>query len=232
MDAHSFMPQVEVLSVADSGRRRRWSAAEKIRIVEESLSRPRSGAATARRYDISRTLLTRWRKEYRAGLLGQEPSVAFARVMIAAAPPRVEAPGSPEPETACAETLAITLVNGRQVADRRRRDRHGRAGAAASGSGSGMIAFPQGAKVWLAGGATDMRKGMNGLALLVQQARLGELGLRHRDLRRNRRRDQAGLDRGDLIYCRSMPEARLALAWSEVVSAPDGSKALRTRPAP
>ncbi len=32
-----------------------------------------------------------------------------------------------------------------------------------------MIAFPPGAKVWLAGGATDMRKGMNGLALLVQQ---------------------------------------------------------------
>ena len=32
-----------------------------------------------------------------------------------------------------------------------------------------MIAFPPGAKVWLAGGATDMRKGMNGLALMVQQ---------------------------------------------------------------
>ena len=32
-----------------------------------------------------------------------------------------------------------------------------------------MIAFSPGAKVWLAGGATDMRKGMNGLALLVQQ---------------------------------------------------------------
>ncbi len=32
-----------------------------------------------------------------------------------------------------------------------------------------MIAFPPGARVWLAGGATDMRKGMNGLALLVQQ---------------------------------------------------------------
>ena len=31
-----------------------------------------------------------------------------------------------------------------------------------------MIAFPPGAKVWLAGGATDMRKGMNGLALLVR----------------------------------------------------------------
>jgi transposase len=32
-----------------------------------------------------------------------------------------------------------------------------------------MIAFPPGVKVWLPGGATDMRKGMNGLALLVQQ---------------------------------------------------------------
>lgn len=115
MDAHSFIPQVEVLSVTDSGRRRRWSAAEKIRIVEESLSRPRSGAVTARRHDISRTLLTRWRKEYREGLLGQEPSTAFAPVMIAAEPTMAEARGSPEPETACADTLEITLVNGRQV---------------------------------------------------------------------------------------------------------------------
>jgi transposase len=35
MDDHSFVSQVEVLSVTDSGRRRRWSLAEKIRIVEE-----------------------------------------------------------------------------------------------------------------------------------------------------------------------------------------------------
>lgn len=32
-----------------------------------------------------------------------------------------------------------------------------------------MIAFPAGAKVWIAGGATDMRFGMNSLALKVQQ---------------------------------------------------------------
>ena len=32
-----------------------------------------------------------------------------------------------------------------------------------------MIAFPAGAKVWLAGGATDMRSGMNSLALKVQE---------------------------------------------------------------
>lgn len=32
-----------------------------------------------------------------------------------------------------------------------------------------MIAFPAGMRVWLAGGATDMRRGMNGLALQAQQ---------------------------------------------------------------
>ena len=33
-----------------------------------------------------------------------------------------------------------------------------------------MIPFPGAARVWLATGRTDMRKGMNGLALLVQEA--------------------------------------------------------------
>lgn len=33
-----------------------------------------------------------------------------------------------------------------------------------------MIAFPAGVKVWIAGGVTDMRRGMNTLALQVQQA--------------------------------------------------------------
>ena len=32
-----------------------------------------------------------------------------------------------------------------------------------------MIAFPAGVKVWIAGGATDMRRGMNTLALQVQE---------------------------------------------------------------
>ena len=33
-----------------------------------------------------------------------------------------------------------------------------------------MIALPAGTRVWIAAGATDMRKGMNGLAALVQTA--------------------------------------------------------------
>ena len=32
-----------------------------------------------------------------------------------------------------------------------------------------MIAFPAGVRVWIAGGVTDMRRGMNTLALTVQQ---------------------------------------------------------------
>lgn len=32
-----------------------------------------------------------------------------------------------------------------------------------------MIAFPAGVKVWIAGGVTDMRCGVNSLALKVQQ---------------------------------------------------------------
>ena len=33
-----------------------------------------------------------------------------------------------------------------------------------------MIAFPSSVRVWLAVGRTDMRRGMNGLALQVQEA--------------------------------------------------------------
>jgi transposase len=113
MDDHSFRTQVEVLSVTDSGRRRRWSSAEKIRIVEESLARPRMAALTARRYDISRTLLTRWRKEYRRGLLGCAASPGFAPVVIAAEP-KAMPPGLAE-TAAPAETIDIVLSNGRRL---------------------------------------------------------------------------------------------------------------------
>jgi hypothetical protein len=43
MADHSFMSQVEVLSVTDTGRRRRWTDAEKLQIVEESYAAPRVG---------------------------------------------------------------------------------------------------------------------------------------------------------------------------------------------
>ena len=83
MADHSFISQVEVLSVTDTGRRRRWTDAEKLRIVEESFAAPRVAAATARRHQISRSLLTRWRREAREGLLSAAgDAVGFAPVAV------------------------------------------------------------------------------------------------------------------------------------------------------
>ena len=57
MDAHKVSAEVSRLKVVEVGRRRRWSLAEKLRIVEESLAAPRQVSATARRHGVSRSLL-------------------------------------------------------------------------------------------------------------------------------------------------------------------------------
>ncbi|WP_156317642.1 transposase [Cypionkella psychrotolerans] len=83
MDDPKFRSQIEVLSFVDKGRRREWTDAEKVRIVEESLRGYRQCAATARRYEISRALLTRWRREVRSGYLVSEGRPQFMAVQVA-----------------------------------------------------------------------------------------------------------------------------------------------------
>jgi transposase len=109
MDAHSYSSRVEILPVTDSGRRRRWSDEEKIRIVEESLARPRSVSATARRHEIPRTLLTRWRADYRAGLLGRPAAPSFVPLTVSA-PPR-----SARASAGSGAKIEIVLANGRRL---------------------------------------------------------------------------------------------------------------------
>ena len=70
MDRLTDTRQISRLEVVDTGRRRRWSDAAKLRIIEESLSGPRLVSATARRNGISNQLLFSWRKAYREGRLG------------------------------------------------------------------------------------------------------------------------------------------------------------------
>ena len=53
MDSDRRSAQIERLEVVDTGRRRRWSEDEKLKIVLESLQAPRQVAATARRYGVS-----------------------------------------------------------------------------------------------------------------------------------------------------------------------------------
>jgi transposase len=65
MDSDKRSGQVGRLEVVQTGRRRRWSEDEKLKIVLESMQAPRQVAATARRYGVSRSLLLRWRRSFR-----------------------------------------------------------------------------------------------------------------------------------------------------------------------
>jgi transposase len=67
MDSHKDSAQVCRLKVVDTGRRRRWSFEEKLRIVEESYQGHRQASATARRHGISSSLLFGWRRAFVEG---------------------------------------------------------------------------------------------------------------------------------------------------------------------
>jgi len=111
MDIDSDSHQVRRLEVVDTGRRRRWTDSEKLRIVNESLCGPRLGSATARRHGISRQLLLNWRKAWREGRLGEE----------AAATGFVPAIVTPEVKAVCERSalqdgrIEIVTANGRRV---------------------------------------------------------------------------------------------------------------------
>jgi transposase len=66
MAVPTYRPVFERLEVVETGRRRRWTEDEKLRIVAESLSGARQGSSTARRHGISRSLLMTWRRQFRA----------------------------------------------------------------------------------------------------------------------------------------------------------------------
>ena len=81
------MSKVSVLSGPE--RRRRWTPAEKRRIVEESLAPYASVIEVAGQHDVHPNLLTVWRRQARTGSLGavkvprQESEVEFAAVSVA-----------------------------------------------------------------------------------------------------------------------------------------------------
>jgi transposase len=75
------MAAVTVLSGAE--RRRRWSAAEKLRIVEESLASGASVAEVARRHDVHPNLVHLWRRQARTGMVSPMPDCATGFVAVA-----------------------------------------------------------------------------------------------------------------------------------------------------
>ncbi|WP_413694539.1 IS66-like element accessory protein TnpA [Rhodobacter sp. KR11] len=117
MDDSKFRSQVEVLSVVDKGRRREWTDAEKVRIVEESLRGFRQCSATARRHGISRALLTRWRRDYRAGRLACDRRPQFLAVEVASEMALKSVPPSAlGSDAGRGDRIEITLGNGRKLA--------------------------------------------------------------------------------------------------------------------
>ena len=54
------MSEIEIIN--DGGRRRRWSSAQKLRIVEETLDGRESISLVARRNGVAPNLLYRWRR--------------------------------------------------------------------------------------------------------------------------------------------------------------------------
>ena len=102
-------------------RRRRWSAPDKIAILEEAFRPGGSVAAAADRHDISRPLIYLWRRQVR---LGQMPGVSvaasaqarFATVEVAHTPPATVAPSATLSNAPDKPTrLVITLTNGRKI---------------------------------------------------------------------------------------------------------------------
>ena len=109
----SFVSPIEIFAADEVGRRRHWSDEDKIRIVEESLCGYRQGSATARRYGISRSLLSIWRREYRSGTLGTpEAGGGFVPLVLESALPEPAVRPSREADDA---RIDITLTNGRRM---------------------------------------------------------------------------------------------------------------------
>ena len=109
------MTTVTVLSGPE--RRRRWTTAEKLRIVEESLAPAASVVEVARHHDVHPNLLTVWRRQARQGAFGPGPAsrqdeVHFTAVSVAPDQQALTAPsgacGAIEIEFAAGARMRIT----------------------------------------------------------------------------------------------------------------------------
>ena len=110
MDILTDSRRVRRLEIVETGRRRRWSDAEKLRIVEESVSGPRLVSATARHHGISNQLLFSWRKAYREGRLGGCQVDGFVPARIVS-----EVQSTTERAAPATGTLEVVTANGRRV---------------------------------------------------------------------------------------------------------------------
>lgn len=72
MTSDTTSSPIHRLEIIETGRRRRFTAAEKLRIVKESYDGHRRVSATARRYGLLPAQLFTWRRQYEDGRLGAQ----------------------------------------------------------------------------------------------------------------------------------------------------------------
>jgi transposase len=141
-------------------KRRHWTEAFKRQVVAETLAPGASVSVVARRHDVNANQLFKWRRE----MAPKQPPAAEQSVTmlpVTIAPAVVEA----RPRVRRSGTIEITLF--RRRADVRAWRSLAR-NAAAGDRAVAMIGLPAGTRVWLAAGATDMRKGFDSLAAQAQ----------------------------------------------------------------
>lgn len=138
-------------------RRRHWSRAEKERIVAAAMEPGAVASEGARASGIYASQLFGRRRQL------CEPAQIPAVFNPVAVTPEPEAASPTSPEKA--GVIEIEFASG----ERMRISGSVDASTVSEGQAAAMIPVPSGARVWLAAGHTDMRKGFDGLALLVQE---------------------------------------------------------------
>ena len=112
---------LEILSGVE--RRRRWSDADKLRIVAEADEAGARVAEVARRHEISRSILWTWRKQARAGRLTMSDPPGFLPVVVdavsamdtAASEPSAASLQADAPPPPDQRMITITLANGTRL---------------------------------------------------------------------------------------------------------------------
>ena len=119
-----------------------------------------SVSVVARRNDVNANLVFTWRRQFR-----EQAGGSGGLVPVVVEPPPLDAAAG---DALVVGRMEIALADGSRVIVDREVDGFG-AGPGACGSDAAMIPVPGGVRVWLATGMTDMRRGMNTLALQVQE---------------------------------------------------------------
>jgi transposase len=98
------------LEIVETGRRRRFSEAEKIRIVKESYDGHRRVSATARRHGLFPAQLFTWRRAYEEGRLGAGDAPTFVPAIVSH-----EDEARPDSRLETGGRIEVVLASGERV---------------------------------------------------------------------------------------------------------------------